>query len=44
MATAAGRGAILAFTAFPREVWHQVRGNNPLSVNRLSGDTVCLAA
>ena len=38
------REDILAFTAFPREVWRQIWSNNPLSVNRLSGDTVCLAA
>jgi putative transposase len=38
------RDDILAFTAFPREVWRQIWSNNPLSVNRLSGDTVVLAA
>jgi putative transposase len=38
------RDDILAFTAFPREIWRQVWSNNPLSVNRLSGDTICLAA
>ena len=38
------RDDILAFTAFPREVWRQIWSNNPLSVNRLSGDTICLAA
>ena len=38
------REDILAFTAFPREVWRQVWSNNPLSVNRLSGDTISLAA
>jgi putative transposase len=38
------RDDILAFTAFPREVWRQVRSNNPLSVNRLSGDTIVSAA
>ena len=38
------REDILAFTAFPREVWRQIWSNNPLSVNRLSGDTFWLAA
>jgi putative transposase len=38
------RDDIPAFTAFPREIWRQVWSNNPLSVNRLSGDTICLAA
>jgi putative transposase len=38
------RDDILAFTAFPREIWRQVWSNNPLSVNRLSGDTILLAA
>jgi putative transposase len=38
------RDDILAFTAFPREVWRQIWSNNPLSVNRLSGDTIGLAA
>jgi transposase-like protein len=38
------REDILAFTAFPREIWRQVRSNNPLSVSWLSGDTICLAA
>ena len=38
------RDDILAFTAFPREVWRQIWSNNPLSVNRLSGDTIWLAA
>jgi transposase-like protein len=38
------REDILAFTAFPREIWRQVWSNNPLSVNRLSGDTIMLAA
>jgi putative transposase len=36
----AARDDILAFTAFPREVWRQIWSNNPLSVNRLSGDTI----
>jgi len=34
------REDILAFTAFPREVWRQIWSNNPLSVNRLSGERV----
>ena len=38
------RDDILAFTAFPREVWRQIWSNNPLSVNRPSGDTILLAA
>jgi putative transposase len=40
----AARDDILAFTAFPREVWRQIWSDNPLSVNRLSGDTISLAA
>lgn len=35
---------ILAFTAFPKEVWRQVWSNNPLSVNRPSADTFVAAA
>jgi putative transposase len=38
------RDDILAFTAFPREIWRHIWSNNPLSVNRLSGDTIALAA
>jgi transposase-like protein len=38
------RDELLAFTAYPREVWRQIWSNNPLSVNRLSGDTFFLAA
>ena len=38
------REDILAFTAFPREVWRQIWSNNPLSVNRPSGDTIVPAA
>ena len=38
------RTDVLAFTSFPKEIWRQIWSNNPLSVNRLSGDTVCLAA
>ena len=40
----AARADVLAFTSFPKELWRQIWSNNPLSVNRLSGDTVCLAA
>jgi putative transposase len=36
----AAREDILAFAAFPREIWRQIWSNNPLSVNRLSGDTI----
>ncbi len=40
----AARPDVLAFTAFPKELWRQIWSNNPLSVNRLSGDTITLAA
>jgi putative transposase len=40
----AARADVLAFTAFPKELWRQIWSNNPLSVNRLSGDTFWLAA
>ena len=40
----AARPDVLAFTAFPKELWRQIWSNNPLSVNRLSGDTVTMAA
>jgi putative transposase len=40
----AARPDVPAFTSFPKELWRQIWSNNPLSVNRLSGDTVCLAA
>jgi putative transposase len=40
----AARADILAFTAFPKAIWRQVWSNNPLSVNRLSGDTIMAAA
>jgi len=40
----AARDDILAFAAFPREIWRQIWSNNPLSVNRLSGDTILVAA
>jgi len=38
------RADILAFTAFPKEIWRQVWSNNPILVNRLSGDGLVLAA
>ncbi len=38
------RTEVLAFTAFPREIWRQIWSNNPISVNRPSGDTLQLAA
>ncbi len=38
------RGDILAFTAFPKEIWRQIWSNNPISVNRPSDDTFSLAA
>jgi putative transposase len=38
------RDDILAFAAFPHQVWRQIWSNNPLFVNRLSGDTTVLAA
>jgi transposase-like protein len=40
----AARADLLAFTAFPKEIWRQIWSNNPKSVNRLSGDTILLAA
>ena len=40
----AARPDVLAFTAFPKELWRQIWSNDPLSVNRLSGDTVLVAA
>ena len=40
----AARADILAFTAFPKDVWTQIWSNNPLSVNRPSDDTLRLAA
>jgi putative transposase len=33
------RADVLAFTAFPKQIWRQIWSTNPLSVNRLSGDT-----
>jgi putative transposase len=38
------RPDVLAFTAFPKEIWRQIWSNNPLSVNRPSGDTCTAAA
>ncbi|WP_211286266.1 transposase, partial [Mycobacterium riyadhense] len=38
------RAEILAFTAFPKELWRQIWSNNPISVNRLSADTSRVAA
>jgi len=35
---------LLAFTAFPVEHWRQIRSNNPLSVNRLTGVQFAQAA
>jgi putative transposase len=40
----AARPDVLAFTSFPKELWRQVWSNNPLSVNRLLGDTILLVA
>ncbi|OIQ80466.1 transposase, mutator family [mine drainage metagenome] len=40
----AARADVLAFTAFPKDLWRQVWSNNPISVNRFSGDTLRLAA
>ena len=37
-------GDLLAFAGFPKEHWRQIWSNNPLSVNRPSGDTVRAAA
>ena len=38
------RADLLAFTSFPKEIWRQIWSNNPISVNRFSGDTLTLAA
>jgi transposase-like protein len=38
------KAEVLAFTAFPKTHWRKVWSTNPLSVNRLLGDTVQLAA
>ena len=38
------RADLLAFTAFPKQIWRQIWSNNPLSVNRPSQDTSRAAA
>ena len=38
------RDDLLGFTAFPTAHWRQIWSTNPLSVNRLSGDTLIAAA
>ena len=35
---------VLAFTAFPKGHWQKIWSNNPISVNRLSHDTIMVAA
>jgi putative transposase len=40
----AARAELLAFTAFPKQIWRQIWSNNPLSVNRPSEDTGRAAA
>ena len=40
----AARSDLLAFNAFPKQIWKQIWSNNPRSVNRPSGDTFQLAA
>jgi|GEM_PF-1811701 len=40
----AARADVLAFTGFPKELRRQIWSNNPLSVNRLSGATILVAA
>lgn len=37
------RPDLLAFTAFPKQIWRQIWSNDPLSVNRLSADMSCCA-
>ena len=37
------RGGLLAFTAFPKQIWRQTWSNNLRSVNRPSHDTVMVA-
>ena len=39
-----GRADLLAFTAFPKQIWRQIWSNTPLSVNRLWADTSLVAA
>jgi putative transposase len=38
------RTDLLAFSAFPKQIWRQIWSNNPLSVNRLWADTSLVAA
>ena len=38
------KAEVLAFTGFPKAHWRKIWSTNPLSVNRLSDDTVVLAA
>jgi len=38
------RADVLAFSAFPKELWRQIWSNNPISVNRPSGGALRLAA
>ena len=38
------KAEVLAFTAFPKEIWRQIWSNNPISVNRPSSDTLVAAA
>jgi putative transposase len=38
------RPDILAFTAYPKELWRQVWSNNPLSVNRPPQQRLAAAA
>ncbi|WP_416349064.1 transposase, partial [Mycobacterium xenopi] len=40
----AARPDLLAFTAFPKQIWRQIWSNNPLSVNRPWQDTSHAAA
>jgi len=40
----AARSDLLAFTAFPKQIWKQIWSNNPLSVNRPSHNTIMVAA
>jgi putative transposase len=35
---------VLAYTAFPRDVWKKIWSNNPLSVNRLPAGVASSAA
>jgi len=40
----AAEADVTAFAAFPVSHWKKIWSTNPLSVNRLSGDTVTMAA